>query len=333
MSVTTGSLVQPTVLKKDTSTATPTYARFTAEPFELGFAKVLGNSLRRVLLGSIEGAAISTVRIDGVYHEYQSVEGVVEDMTQVVLNIKNVLLRTDTREPARLIIDVRKQGKITAGDITLPPGVHVVNPGQVICTVDRDRRLFIEMDVKVGRGYIPSDINKDPEQAIGVIAVDSLCAPVTHVRYAAETFENEAGVTVERLEIDVTTDGRITPDEAIKQAAVIYRHHLDVFDGGSHEERKPEDEEIDRDREEMRRILAICVNDLELTVRAVSCLNNANITTVGELVQRSEADLLRYRNFGKKSLTELKEALTALHPSLQFGMKHDPGLLTTPASR
>lgn len=327
MSKRLGKFELPKHLKKDEAASNATYAKFVAEPFETGYGYTIGNALRRVLLGSIEGAAISSVRIDGVQHEFQSVDGVVEDVTDIVLNLKKVLFKAGKRDTFKLTIDVDREGVITAKDIQLSPDLALVNPDQIICTLDKKRRFFAELEVKVGRSWCPADENKSEGQPIGVIAIDSLFSPVTLVKYAVENTRVGQMTDYDKLILEVYTDGRISPDEALKEAAAILRHHLDVFDAVSDEkvEFETEGREVSEEQNRLRKLLNMSVNEIELSVRAANCLNNANITTVGELAMKSEQEMLKYRNFGKKSLNEIKAKLEQL--GLSLGMKIDERLL------
>ncbi len=322
-----GKFELPKSLKKDEAVSNATYAKFVAEPFETGYGFTIGNALRRVLLSSIEGAAISSVRIDGVQHEFQSVDGVVEDVTDIVLNLKKVLFKAGKRDNFKLTLDVDREGPVTAKDLQLPPDLVLVNPDQIICTLDRKRRIFAELEVKVGRSWCPADENKREDQPIGVIAVDSLFSPVTLVKYAVEQTRVGQMTDYDKLVLEVWTDGRITPDEALKESAAILRHHLDVFDAVSDEkvEFETEGREVSEEQNRLRKLLNMSVNEIELSVRAANCLNNANITTVGELAMKSEQEMLKYRNFGKKSLNEIKAKLEQL--GLALGMKLDERLL------
>ncbi|MGJ3243188.1 MAG: DNA-directed RNA polymerase subunit alpha [Opitutales bacterium] len=326
-----GKFELPKRLIKDEETASDTYAKFTAEPFETGYGHTMGNSLRRVLLSSIEGAAISSVRIDGVDHEFQAIDGVIEDVTDIVLNLKKVLLIAHKREPVTMTIDVEKEGAITAADIQEDANIQVINPDQVICHLDAKKRFFAELEVRVGRGYCPGEENKKEDQPIGVIAIDSLFSPVTLVKYEVESTRVGQMTDYDKLILEVWTDGRITADEALKQSAAILKHHLDVFDEVSAEEVEFESEskEISEEQNRLRKLLNMSVNEIELSVRAANCLNNANITTVGELSMKSEQEMLKYRNFGKKSLNEIKAKLEQL--GLSLGMKIDERLLEKPS--
>ncbi len=327
MAIRLGKFQLPNRLIKDEATATGNYAKFTAEPFETGYGHTIGNSLRRVLLSSIDGAAISSIKIDGVQHEFQSIDGVVEDVTDIVLNLKKILVRSHKRDAVKLILDVTKEGAITAGDIRPDAAIEIMNPGQVICTLDKERRFYAELEVKTGRGYVPGDENKAPEQPIGVIAIDSLFSPVSLVKYGVENTRVGQMTDYDKLVLEIWTDGRISPDDALKQSAAILKHHLDVFDNVSHEnvEFESEQTEVSEEQNKLRKLLNMSVNEIELSVRAANCLNNANITTVGELAMKSEQEMLKYRNFGKKSLNEIKAKLEQL--GLSLGMKIDERLL------
>src|ERR1035441_7020866 len=231
MPIRLGRFEMPKRLTKEDSTATDTYAKFIAEPFETGYGHTVGNSLRRVLLSSLEGAAISSIKIDGAMHEFATVEGVVEDVTDIVLNLKKVLLKAHTRDTQMLLLSVNKEGEVTAGDIQLNQNVELVNPTQHICTIDKKKKFEMELEVKVGRGFMPGDENKKPNQPIGVVAIDSLFSPVTRVRYAVESARVGQRTDYDRLVLEVWTDGRISPDDALTQASAILQHHLDVFVG------------------------------------------------------------------------------------------------------
>jgi DNA-directed RNA polymerase subunit alpha len=325
-----GKFELPNRLSKGDDSSTDTFAVFQAEPFESGYGHTIGNALRRVLLSSIEGAAISSVKIEGVQHEFQSIEGIVEDVTDVVLNLKKILFVAEGRDTVNLIIDVEKDGAVIAGDIQLANGISVVNPEHVICNLNKKQRFFAELEVRVGRGYCPGEDNKKEDQPIGVIPIDSLFSPVKLVKYSVENTRVGQELDYDKLILEVTTDGRITPDEAIKQSSAILKHHLEVFEQLSDEaiEFENETKEISEEQNRLRKLLNMSVNEIELSVRAANCLNNANITTVGELAMKSEQEMLKYRNFGKKSLNEIKDKLEQL--GLSLGMKIDERLLDNP---
>lgn len=322
-----GKFELPKRLVKDEASATATYAKYVAEPFETGFGYTIGNSLRRVLLSSIEGAAISSIRIDGVDHEFQSVDGIVEDVTDIVLNLKKIKIKSASRENKRLMIDVEKEGPVTAADIQLDSDITIVNPEQVICTLDTKRRFMAEVEISNGRGWRPADENKYEDQPIGVIPVDSLFSPIELVKYSVDATRVGQMTDFDKLTLEIWTDGRITPDEALKDAAVILKHHIDVFDSVNQEQIEFETvgKEVSEEQNRLRKLLNMSVNEIELSVRAANCLNNANITTVGELAMKSEQEMLKYRNFGKKSLNEIKGKLEQL--GLSLGMKIDERLI------
>ncbi|MCX7590366.1 MAG: DNA-directed RNA polymerase subunit alpha [Kiritimatiellae bacterium] len=317
----------PKRVVKDEQTATETYGRYIAEPFEVGYGRTMGNAMRRVLLSSIEGAAITSVRIQGADHEFCSLPGVVEDVTDIVLNLKKVLLRTFTRHPVTLAINAKGPGDVTAGDIQVPAGVEILNPTHHIATLAEDGKLEMEMEARIGRGFCPAEWNKSPEHEIGRIPIDSIFSPVRRVNFTVENTRVGQRTDYDRLVLEIWTDGRVSPDSAMVTAAAILRHHMDVFVnfGETTVEFEEEVKKIDKEREELRRKLNMSVNEIELSVRAANCLNNANITTVGQLCQKSEADMLKYRNFGKKSLNEIKAKLAEL--GLSLGMTIDPELL------
>lgn len=316
----------PKRIVKDESEATGTFGRFIAEPFEAGYGRTIGNSLRRVLLSSLEGAAITTIKIDGAMHEFCSLPGVVEDVTEIILNLKKVLLKVYARDVRKVSINVSGPGVVTAGQIKTDGSVEVLNPDQVICTLDTDGKFSAEMEVRIGRGYCPADWNKKTEQEIGLIPIDSLFSPVRRVAYGVESTRVGRRTDYDKLVMDIWTDGRVTPDEALTMSAAILRHHLDVFVSLDRDlvEFEENVKQVDAEREDLRRKLQMSVNEIELSVRAANCLNNANITTVGELAQKSEAEMLKYRNFGKKSLNEIKAKLEEL--GLGLGMTLDAEL-------
>jgi len=329
MPVRLGRFEMPKRLQKDEATATEIYAKFVADPFETGYGHTVGNSLRRVLLSSLEGAAITSMKVDGAMHEFATIEGVVEDVTDIVLNLKKVKFKAHTREAQTLLLSANKEGAVTAGDIQLNQNVELVNPDQHICTLDKKKKFEMELELKIGRGFCPSDENKKPGQAIGVIAIDSLFSPVTRMRYAVEAARVGNRTDYDRLVLEIWTDGRISPDDALTQASAILAHHLDVFVGYDKNAVEFEEAESKQDDEKakLKKLLNMSVNEIELSVRAANCLNNANITTVGQLAMKTEQEMLKYRNFGKKSLNEIKDKLQAL--GLSLGMNFEAGLLET----
>lgn len=317
----------PKLLVKDEKTATETYAKFTAEPFEAGYGHTIGNSLRRVLLSSLEGSAITSIQIDGVQHEFQTIPGVVEDVVEIILNLKKVKFNTHDHDSHRVVLEVNKEGDVTAKDISSTNQCEVLNPKQHIATLDKKMKFSIEMNVRKGRGFATGDENKTVGQAIGVIAIDSIFTPVTRVKYAVEATRLGQRTDYDKLILEIWTDGRITPDEALLQSSAILRHHLDVFVGGEEEaiEFEQATASVSQENAKLKKLLNMSVNEIELSVRAANCLNNANITTVGHLALKSEAEMLKYRNFGKKSLNEIKDKLEEL--GLGLGMKFEAGLI------
>ena len=317
----------PKSLTKDEATASETYVKFFAEPFEAGYGHTVGNSLRRVLLSSLEGAAITSVRITGAQHEFASLPGVVEDVTDIILNLKRIKFKAVDHEPRTVTLNITKEGQILAGDIQTIQGIEVLNTDQVICTLDKRQKFEAELDVRVGRGFFTGDENKRPDMPIGVIPIDSIFSPVTRVKYSVENTRVGQRTDYDKLVLEIWTDGRITPDDALLQASAILRHHLDVFVNydDSQVEFDETPEEVSQENTRLKKLLNMSVNEIELSVRAANCLNNANITTVGQLAMKTEAEMLKYRNFGKKSLNEIKEKLQQL--GLSLGMKFESGLV------
>lgn len=322
----------PDRLVKDESTATEVYAKFTAEPFDSGYGHTIGNSLRRVLLSSLEGAAITSVKIKGAPHEFTSLPGVVEDVTDIVLNLKLIKFRHfENKEPKLLSISVTKEGEVTAGDITEDSQYEVINKDQVICTLDRKTKFEAEFEVRVGRGFATNEDNNRPDMPIGIIPIDSIFSPVRRVKYAVENTRVGQKTDYDKLILEIWTDGRVEPHDSLTQASAVLRHHFDVFvnydDNQIEFEEAPEAQS--EENAELKKLLNMSVNEIELSVRAANCLNNANITSVGQLAMKSEAEMLKYRNFGKKSLNEIKDKLHEL--GLTLGMQLDPSLMESPS--
>lgn len=327
MPVRLGRFEMPKRLVKEDENAGENYAKFVAEPFEAGYGHTIGNSLRRVLLSSLEGASIVNAKIEGAQHEFCTVPGVVEDVVEIILNLKKVLFIIHDREPKKVTISVNKDGEITAADIQCPANVEIVNPRQHICTLDKKQKFEAEFEVRVGRGYMSADENKFLDMPIGVIPVDALFSPVRKVKYSVENCRVGQRTDYDKLIVEVWTDGRITPEDALTQSSAILRHHLDVFVDYNNTEIEFEEATAPASEEEnkLKKMLMMSVNEIELSVRAANCLNNANITTVGQLAMKSEAEMLKYRNFGKKSLNEIKDKLKELQ--LGLGMKFDNSLV------
>lgn len=331
MPVRLGRFEMPKTLVKDEDSRTDTYAKFVAEPFEAGYGHTIGNSLRRVLLSSLEGAAITSVKIEGANHEFQTLPHVVEDVTDIVLNLKKVKFKAHDHEVRNLSITVNKEGAVTAGDIADSAQCEVLNKDQVICTLDKKHKFEAELEVKVGRGFATGDENKHPDQPIGVIAIDSIFSPVTRVKYAVGNTRVGQRTDYDKLEIEIWTDGRITPEDALVQASSILKKHFEPF--YNYDENAVAFDETpvaqSQENQKMKKLLNMSVNEIELSVRAANCLNNANITTVGQLAMKTEQEMLKYRNFGKKSLNEIKDKLAEL--GLSLGMTFDPTMLESNA--
>jgi DNA-directed RNA polymerase subunit alpha len=328
-----GRFEMPKSLTKDQASATETYAKFIAEPFEAGYGQIVGNSLRRALLSSLEGAAITSIRITGAQHEFATLTGIVEDVTDIVLNLKKIKFKAVDHEPRTVTIDVNKEGQITAGDIQTIQGIEVLNTNQVICTVDKKQKFEAEFDVRIGRGFFTGEENKRADMPLGVIPIDSIFSPVIRVKYSVENTRVGHRTDYDKLILEVWTDGRITPDDALLQASAILRHHLDVFvnyDHGQIEFDETPEEESQEDTR-LKKLLNMSVNEMELSVRAANCLNSANIATVGRLAMKTEAEMLKYRNFGKKSLNEIKDRLLQL--GLSLGMKFESSEFLGPFER
>jgi DNA-directed RNA polymerase subunit alpha len=327
MPVRLGRFEMPKSLVKDEATRTDTYAKFIAEPFEAGYGHTVGNSLRRVLLSSLEGAAITAVKINGASHEFQTLPNVVEDVTDIILNLKKIKFKAHDHEVRNLTIAVNKEGAVTAGDIQESSQVEVINKDQHICTLDKKMKFEAELEVKVGRGFSTGDENKHAEQPIGVIAIDSIFSPVTRVKYAVENTRVGQRTDYDKLIIEIWTDGRISPEDSLVQSSSILKKHFEPF--YAYDENAVAFDETpqtqNQENQKLKKLLNMSVNEIELSVRAANCLNNANITTVGQLAQKSEGEMLKYRNFGKKSLNEIKDKLSQLQLSL--GMKFDSGMV------
>ena len=311
----------PKSIVVDEATMTDTYAKFVAQPFQRGYGHTLGNSLRRVLLSSLEGAAICSVRIDGVKHEFGPLENVVEDVTEIVLNLKKVRLNLHSEGPKLLEIRKDKAGPVTAGNIICDSTVEVLNTDQLICTLDSDFPFRAEIEVISGKGYLPAEKNT-AARSIGTIPVDCLFSPVTWVNYQVGAARVGEETEMDSLTIEIYTDGRITPRNALEEAARILRDHLQPFMGSQVQEKNVI---LTEEEERQFKMLSQDVEVLDLSVRAMNCLNSANIKLVFELCNKTESRMLKYRNFGKKSLDEIKEKIEK--HGLELGMTLSDRLL------
>ncbi len=309
----------PKLLKANEDTLTDTYGEFIAEPFERGYGATLGNSLRRVLLSSVEGTAVTSIKIEGVSHEFASIPGVVEDATQIILNIKSLVLRSHTASPKPIFIKVHRKGEVTGRDIISDETLDIINPDMHIATLTKNIKLNIELEVGRGRGYVPSDGNKKESQALGVIAIDSLFSPVTKVNFLVEDTRVGQVTDYDKVTLKIWTNGAVSPKEGLLYASNVLQRHMDIFVNFG---KLPEDLEIIEEPEEDAELLdkmKMPVSELELSVRSANCLEKAKLKTIGEVVCRSESEMLKYRNFGKKSLTEIAGVLESM--GLSLGMK------------
>jgi DNA-directed RNA polymerase subunit alpha len=314
----------PKKFEFEKETFSNTYGKFIAEPFERGYAQTIGNSLRRVLLSSIQGAAITRIKINGISHEFSTIPGVVEDVTQIILNLKEVKLKLLSGTNKKVYISVSGEREVKAGDIVIDEDIEIVNPDHHIATLSgRNSKLDMEMDVELGRGYVPAEKNKNDE-APDMIPIDAIFTPVTKVNFNVENTRVGHSMDYEKLILEIYTDGRIKPDDALSYAAQILRDHFTLFIT-LEEEVKYEKEELTPEFLKMKELLTKSIEEIELSVRSSNCLRTANIKLIGELVQHTEEDMLKYRNFGRKSLNEIKDILQSM--GLSLGMKLDPKLI------
>jgi DNA-directed RNA polymerase subunit alpha len=310
---------RPKRVEVETETLTATYGRFTAQPFERGFATTIGNALRRCLLSSIEGAAITAINIEGVLHEFSSIPGVVEDVTDIILNLKQVSFTLHSEEPKVLSVDVQGPGKVTAGQMTEDPQIEIFDPNIHVATLNEEGRFKLQAQIKRGRGYISADRNFDETMGIGWIPVDSAHSPVRRVNFRVEAARVGQATDYERLILEVWTNGTVRPEEAVSLASMLLKDHLGIF---IQTEESLRHDAGDLGREELAgldALLAKNIDELDLSVRSANSLKNANIHTLRDLVRRTEKDMLETKNFGKKSLEEVQEVLDKL--GLSLGME------------
>lgn len=311
-------LIKPRGIQIDQDSLTDTYGKFVVEPLERGFGITIGNSLRRVLLSSLQGAAITSVRIEGVDHEFSNLPEVTEDVSDIILNLKEVRLRMHTLDPKTLRLDVEGPKEVKASDIITDPQVEILNPDQHIATVGPGGRLRMEMTCRRGRGYVPAEENKVKGEPIGTIAIDALYSPVKRVNYQVTNARVGQVTDYDKLTLEVWTDGSVQPADAVAYASKIIKEQVSIFINfdETQEEVEPERPEVE---EKFNENLLRSVDELELSVRSANCLQNANIRTIGDLVQKTEAEMLKTKNFGRKSLKEIKEILAEM--GLTLGMK------------
>ncbi len=309
-------LIKPTQLEVKPGADPSRQATVVAEPLERGFGLTLGNALRRVLMSSLQGAAITSIQIDNVLHEFSSVAGVREDVTDIVLNIKGVAIRMDVEGPKRLSISAKGPMIVTAGDISESAGIEILNKEHVICHLDDGADLFIELTVNTGKGYVAADRNRPEDAPIGLIPVDAIYSPVKKVSYDVQPTREGQVLDYDKLTLKVETDGSLTPDDAVAYAARIIQDQLSIF--VNFEEPEAAGREAEDDGLEFNPLLLKKVDELELSVRSANCLKNDNIVYIGDLIQKTEAEMLRTPNFGRKSLNEIKEVLSGMQ--LHLGM-------------
>jgi len=315
------SLIKPRKLEKD-GPPSVTYGKFVVKPLERGFGITLGNAIRRVLLSSLQGAAVTSVKIEGVLHEFSSIPGVIEDVTDIILNVKGVLVRTDRVEPFHALIDVEgvpgQTRLVTANDIRFTGAAEVLNPNHPIATLTGAGRLHMEMSVAMGKGYVPADRNKSPEMPLGTIPVDAIHSPIRRVKYTVTNARVGQRTDFDKLALEVWTNGAVTPEDAVAYAAKILKEQLQVFINFV-EEDEPAGADERSETQTFNEALFKRVDELDLSVRSANCLQNAGIEHIWQLVERTEAEMLKTKNFGRKSLNEIKEILSEL--GLSLGMK------------
>jgi len=314
------ALIKPKRLEVEKETSSPSYAKLVAEPFERGFGTTIGNSLRRILLSSLQGAAVVSVKIDGVLHEFSTVPGVKEDVTEMILNLKGVMIKLHGAGPKTVHIKAKGEGEVTAKDIVADSDVEILNPEHHIATMAADATLDMEMILKTGKGYVPAERNKEEDQPIGTIPMDAVFSPVRKINFTVTNARVGQITDYDKLTMEVWTNGSVSPEDAVSIAAKILQDQLSVFIGFDEDEddRQSEDE---TQSEKLNENLFKTVDELELSVRSANCLKHADIKYIGELVQKTEQEILGTKNFGRKSLNEIKEILSEM--SLSLGMKLD----------
>ena len=318
-------LIRPRKLEVDVETLTPTYGKFTCEPLERGFGTTLGNSLRRILLSSLQGSAITAIKIEGALHEFTTIPDVVEDVTDIVLNLKEVLLKCVDSKPRVLRLEKDGEGKITAGDIQVTDGIEVLNPDHHILTCAKGAKLRVELHVGTGRGYVPAERNKTLQMPVGVIPIDSLFSPIRKVNFVVTNARVGQQTDYDRLTLEVWTNGAVKPEDAVAFAAKILKDQLSIFINFEEGTEPAHEAVISEEQQKLNENLWKSVDELELSVRSANCLQNANIRYIGELVQKTESEMLKTKNFGRKSLKEIKEILAEMGLSLGMKLEGWPG--------
>ena len=311
----------PTRLQIDNETQTDRYGKFYAQPFERGFGTTIGNAIRRALLSSIEGAAVTAVKIEGVEHEFSSIKGVTEDATDIILNLKQIPFKLNGQGPKTLTISKKGVGEVTSADIEADGEVEILDDSVYIATISKGGELNVEMRLKTGRGYISAEFNNDEDLSVGYIPIDSVHTPIKKVNYGVEKTRQGSNTEFDKLTIEVWTDGSVAPEDSIGLAAKLVKDHLSIFINFEEEEEDFKFEEISRAPLMRNDLLDRSVDELELSVRSYNCLKNADIRSIRDLIRRTERDMLNTKNFGKKSLTEIKDMLHGM--GLDFGMDFD----------
>jgi len=313
----------PKKLECDEAVLTETYGKFAAAPFEKGYGVTLGNSLRRVLLSSIEGSAVTSVKISGADHEFSTISGVLEDIPEIILNIKSIILNSHSKIPKTITLKADKKGEVKAKDIEVDETIEIINPELHIATLTKDAKLNIEMEVSRGRGYFPAEMNKREDKVVGLIPVDSIFTPINKVNFYVENTRVGQRTDYDKLILEIWTNGSINPKDALLYASNILQRHLDIFVnfGQLPEDIAEEEPEMSKEDIALYEKLRLPISELELSVRSSNCLREAGIKVIADLVKRGEEEMLGFKNFGKKSLTEIKELLVGM--GLTLGMQVD----------
>ncbi|NUO18439.1 DNA-directed RNA polymerase subunit alpha [bacterium] len=309
----------PEAVEIDESTHTDTYGKFIVQPLERGYGVTIGNSLRRVLISTLQGAAIVTIKIDGVLHEFSTIPGVSEDVTEMILNLKGVRFKLLNKKPDKIFVQLKGPKEFTARDLQIGNNdFEILNPDHLIATLNSEAELKMELSIKKGRGYVPAEENRPSDAPIGTIPLDAIYSPIRNVTYTIENTRVGQRTDYEKLILEIWTDGSITPEDALSNAGRVLRDHIQLFISFDMKPEKEDDEDIDEETLQIRKLLRKPVEDLELSVRSANCLKEAKIRTIADLVRRDENEMLRFKNFGRKSLVELNEILKT--KSLHFGM-------------
>jgi DNA-directed RNA polymerase subunit alpha len=317
--------IRPRKLEVDQDSLTPNYGKFACEPLERGFGTTVGNSIRRVLLSSLQGAAITAVKIEGAVHEFTSLPEVAEDVTDIVLNLKEVIIRSLDGKPHTVRLDKDGEGKVTGKDIQCPEGIEILNPDHHIMTCSKGAKVRIELDVGIGRGYVPAERNKQLNMPVGLVPIDSLFSPIRKVNFSVTNARVGQQTDYDRLTIEIWTNGTVKPEDAIAYAAKILKDQLTIFINFQEGAEPAPEAAVSEEQQKLNENLWKSVDDLELSVRSANCLQNANIRYIGELVQKTESDMLKTKNFGRKSLKEIKEILAGMGLSLGMKLEGWPG--------